>query len=1107
MVQALTLLALSFQVFNQRRGEGTGGKVIGDMGLDFFEESEELEEEKIEMYEIEEESRRKRSQSIQEISPSMMPKQKKSIVATLLKGVIKFALVAIIVVATLGFIRALIYPRTRTEWQYTEARIREEEGALLVHTKIINTVPCLTREFPVGEQWSEYNDYKAKSLGKKKPNKGWDPIPDCGNVEKTIDCWILAPTQCDSHNTWEDIQEQRDEVIRGTEDAEVNRVYPMDPAGKLATEIKVAKGEYREYRCTTVMARSRYAGDEVWGQWEQISNCTLHVLPKGTAAIEPRIRRRERTPEGDQPVYSATLLTKWPVSPIREVRALLNHLRPAQIASTTSRVKRSAPSRREPPITDEAGGCPIKTTQTWFPWTIGVTKPGHSLNPYPPGLLWFKAHPLAGRKVLYYMEAPTLTTAQVSKLEGPWGSKVIDTLLTCIATALEPSDVPWQNLSLEELIKRRVRHGGELIPICRESKLMGAVPHNGTFNQDSNCQTWKTQFRSLLRRFRVSYESTPAMKHYSKLYETGPLNAWKNYAGLGLDQVEVEAIRHCWTKPGDTEEDKLRMFLHHQMAAQLTGFHLHVRRSVRYEQEHPLPGGFVVAIGSPNRFPPNESKADPNLYSNGTDKPTPLWKMDWKEEWPQLNNVLVDDVDWTHGRILIPPPLVLTKKTVSGYTLRWGLEPTHKAYGAQMGAYPDTTYGIKGKQHCTKDDQGQCTSHETHPEIHADMVNSAMVDIASTRTITHELGEDGQPVHWINWGTINRHEAAEIGCDPEVMIDRYFTDRNPPPQTHAWNNMLWLDSPVVRDKRDRLRWAAVSGNQGSQFYNWNAPQETGPPTVLLDCYRPSPGGLMRELQPEASYGHPPVKGKCGKLRSVSAQWLEKGFPYYWPPEAYLLGRWSFMNTQYCNNNGQGNCDCHGSCGQPGWIGDLLGPCSGVDFDLGTPWEPPSTYLKDGGLIGKEKVPEQSTGWTAREFTLDAVFPIDYAPDLNNGSCEPDRQPMRAPPKWSEVSQFGFVLAMLIGRASIDMAESVKEGAVEVYETVSSIIQTAWKFIAGILKWGLPCLLIAGLIILAYTLHRLGLTRAISELSKGVGAWAWRKGRTAPGEGRPEKGGL
>lgn len=264
---------------------------------------------------------------------------------------------------------------------------------------------------------------------------------------------------------------------------------------------------------------------------------------------------------------------------------------------------------------------------------------------------------------------------------------------------------------------------------------------------------------------------------------------------------------------------------------------------------------------------------------------------------------------------------------------------------------------------------------------------------------------------------------------------------------------------------------------------------------------------MRELQPEASYGHPPVKGKCGKLRSVSAQWLEKGFPYYWPPEAYLLGRWSFMNTQYCNNNGQGNCDCHGSCGQPGWIGDLLGPCSGVDFDLGTPWEPPSTYLKDGGLIGKEKVPEQSTGWTAREFTLDAVFPIDYAPDLNNGSCEPDRQPMRAPPKWSEVSQFGFVLAMLIGRASIDMAESVKEGAVEVYETVSSIIQTAWKFIAGILKWGLPCLLIAGLIILAYTLHRLGLTRAISELSKGVGAWAWRKGRTAPGEGRPEKGGL
>ena len=107
-----------------------------------------------------------------------------------------------------------------------------------------------------------------------------------------------------------------------------------------------------------------------------------------------------------------------------------------------------------------------------------------------------------------------------------------------------------------------------------------------------------------------------------------------------------------------------------------------------------------------------------------------------KKQYPQLPNSFFDETNWFRAEILFPPPLVLTKTT---------------------GALVDA-----------------------HPETHADEATSALVEIASTRILTHVTEDNGHPVTWTNRGPISRQLADKIGCDARKMVSWYYPVRNPP---------------------------------------------------------------------------------------------------------------------------------------------------------------------------------------------------------------------------------------------------------------------------------------------------------------------------------------
>ena len=94
--------------------------------------------------------------------------------------------------------------------------------------------------------------------------------------------------------------------------AEVQGVYPLSPASEISTTLRLAKGTRKTYSCTTAIARNRYAGNEEWGQWEKISNCSF-VTINGVEAVELRIERALALRDVVAP-HKVTLLTKWPIS-------------------------------------------------------------------------------------------------------------------------------------------------------------------------------------------------------------------------------------------------------------------------------------------------------------------------------------------------------------------------------------------------------------------------------------------------------------------------------------------------------------------------------------------------------------------------------------------------------------------------------------------------------------------------------------------------------------------------------------------------------------------------------------------------------------------------
>ena len=485
---------------------------------------------------------------VEDISPSLAPQNKISVSALMTKQIVKVTFVAIGIVLIFGFIHAVQYPRIRTEWEYQIPTLRRREGVPVVYDRITSPIPCTPEKLT--DRWAAYNKYKEASLKGNHPPQVKGELPTCSVTDIQVDqdpaCWVLAPSEgCNPHITWQDLHDQRDEVFQQVDGVEVQGVYPSDPTGEISTTFRLAKGSRRTYSCTTAIARNRYAGNEEWGQWERMSNCSF-VTINGVEAVELQITKRALALKDVVATHKVTLLTKWPTSRKREYQAFFRSVSPTVDNSSAPRTQRSLPAYKPPSITERAGGCPHRTTEKWFRWTVGITKPGRKIKPYPPGLQWIGKQSLAGQRTLYFVETPVLSPDQVGKIEGSWGSDVLDTLLDCVANKLDPLDRPWRDLDRDQFTKYLSRHIGEMIPICREPSSFGIRKGKawwsvefGTKGASASC---RISFRDQLRRFRVSGTSPYWLNNtrhgqftaeeYKRWDPKTERAVWENYAGL-----------------------------------------------------------------------------------------------------------------------------------------------------------------------------------------------------------------------------------------------------------------------------------------------------------------------------------------------------------------------------------------------------------------------------------------------------------------------------------------------------------------------------------------------------------------------------------------------
>jgi hypothetical protein len=136
-----------------------------------------------------------------------------------------------------------------------------------------------------------------------------------------------------------------------------------------------------------------------------------------------------------------------------------------------------------------------------------------------------------------------------------------------------------------------------------------------------------------------------------------------------------------------------------------------------------------------------------------------------------------------------------------------------------------------------------------------------------------------------------------------------------------------------------------------------------------------------------------------------------------------------------------------------------------------------------------------------------VYPKTHAIDMTNGTCHPYRWPREVWRKktrtgWDNFKGAVLLLTPMVVNAAQDIGESIKEGAVEMAETVTSVFQTSWRVVTGVIKWAIPCLIILGWIILFSVLYRLGLLGGVGGALKDAMRWAWTKRGGARKEGLP-----
>lgn len=431
------------------------------------------------------------------------------------------------------------------------------------------------------------------------------------------------------------------------------------------------------------------------------------------------------------------------------------------------------------------------------------------------------------------------------------------------------------------------------------------------------------------------------------------------------------------------------MFIQQQFAAMFTGLQLSVDVAGKF--------GLKVRVGDMHHQWPVEKNQRPR---------------------PNQGYYKVGDV----RNVTLPPPLILARKAGDEYTLKLGIRNALGSHGSYWGLYPNTSYGYYDPSYCTAEDRKWCYRNDYFPDQHRKEARTTLVELAQTRRLSQvtpdsgcEVGpEQGRRCTLIKRGTsLTGEESAR--CDTPNLRP-YYPDRSPPPQKGGWARMFWYDFPMSHQSWNSMeRWRAIMGYPAG-FYK-NCQGCFGGSTSIV------PYDLCRWIP-------------CDSLYNMWGNALHQGPPYFTPPNEYLLGRWSFANTIFCNNK-----EAEGNSGQWNkYDGDS-------DYDFKNPWR--------GAGDEKEFV----------GFGLEGLWPKAYLFRLDEGNCT-----IYVKQTWGKSDQwivFLSLLAMDAGRGAVSAAKNVAR-------TVESIAQGVGSVIWAAVAWIMPFVIAVGVLVTLGLLRALGI---------------------------------
>ena len=225
--------------------------------------------------------------------------------------------------------------------------------------------------------------------------------------------------------------------------------------------------------------------------------------------------------------------------------------------------------------------------------------------------------------------------------------------------------------------------------------------------------------------------------------------------------------------------------------------------------------------------------------------------------------------------------------------------------------------------------------------------------------------------------------------------------------------MFWRDFPELRSSAEidiTHRWRPISGRAPDAY------------KALLRTR-----AEFRETDIAALSRWIPNKGR--HFHNMWGEGMRKGFPHYTPPNEYLLGRWAFAATIFCNTR-EPQRENYGSVSQ---------------YDFIPPFSLDSPDLYKG-------------------LTLRSLWPESQMIDLEKGNCSEEG--------YVKIGRDGWIKRTLSTAAS-DIWNGIRDTSVDVVNTVSSVVQGAWSIVRTVLKWAVPLLVAALSIAFLTLLGRLG----------------------------------